>query len=61
MLPFYSAILSILKKKKVCPNCKGEFILPPEDKNRPTVTCPLCKKKFPSHSPRKKKVPSKES
>jgi len=46
MLPFYSAIKTILRLKRKCPKCGKEQLVIPSKKNS-TVPCKFCKASIP--------------
>ena len=54
MLPFYSAILSVLRLKRTCPKCGQDFVLHPGDKHKEIIICPHCRKKIANKPPPKK-------
>lgn len=51
MLPFYSAILAVLRLKRTCPECKRDFVLKPADKKMEFILCPHCKKRIANKAP----------
>jgi len=46
MLPFYSAILTVLRLKRTCEKCGKDFVLSPGDKKKEMLVCPHCKNKI---------------
>ena len=56
MLPFYSAILTVLRLKRTCPKCGHDFVLHPSDRRKEIIVCPRCKKKIANKEPAKQKA-----
>lgn len=55
MLPFYSAILTVLRLKRKCPKCNRDFIVPPSDRKKESIICPHCKSSITNREPKKQK------
>ena len=55
MLPFYSAILTVLRLKRTCTHCGKDFVLHPGDRQKEIILCPHCKKKIPNKAPKQRR------